>query len=313
MCADQNDNTKNLFDDIFKDHQNIHDLGEFRNRKRVFAEEEIKQEMDRLRLLMHTRNKQQPVTAHYFLRNYYKVAAAVAFLILSLGSLTYFFLTHAGSVVSYATAFSETKRLTLPDGSVVTLNANSELRFINDWTEQQDREVWLEGEAFFNVQKKPASGNAKFIVHTAQLDVEVLGTRFNVNNRRDETQVVLNAGKVKLNLEESANEIYMVPGELVEYSKETKVYKKQKINPEVYTSWRKDLLMLDNRTLKDLAIILEDTYGYQIHFADSGIAEKRFTATIPSGHVEMLFPMLAESFNLEISKKKKHIIMEFKE
>lgn len=311
MCADKKENKKSLFDDIFKDHPNKNDLGEFRNRKRAFAEEEINQETNKLRLLMHASSKQQPVTPHYFLRNYHKTAAAAAFLILS--SLTYFFLSHTGSVVSHATAFSETKRLTLPDNSVVILNANSELTFNKDWTEQQDREVWLEGEAFFNVQKMPASGNAKFIVHTAQLDVEVLGTRFNVNNRRDETQVVLNAGKVKLSLEESADEIYMVPGELVEYSEETKVYKKQKINPEVYTSWRKDLLMLDNRTLKDIAIILEDTYGYQIHFADSGIAEKRFTATIPSGHVEMLFPMLAESFNLEISKKEKHIIMEFKE
>lgn len=85
----------------------------------------------------------------------------------------------------YATQYGEQRVVELPDHSVVSLNANSTLRFRNDWSQANTlREVWLDGEAFFSVQKQEgAAGPAKFIVHTNDLDVEVLGTRFNVSNR----------------------------------------------------------------------------------------------------------------------------------
>src|SRR5579872_616700 len=88
------------------------------------------------------------------------------------------------------TGYGEIKSVLLPDSSVVTLNANSTMRIPEQWTEASGRQVWLEGEAYFQVQKKPATAE-KFVVHTKEVDVEVLGTKFNVNARRERAVVSL--------------------------------------------------------------------------------------------------------------------------
>jgi ferric-dicitrate binding protein FerR (iron transport regulator) len=102
----------------------------------------------------------------------------------------------------------------------VLLNANSQLRTPARWPAGARREVWLEGEAFFQVTKKgaaPGGGTdgARFVVHTGQVDVAVLGTRFNVTNRRGQTTVTLNEGKVKLEEGDLDGAVIMEPGELV--------------------------------------------------------------------------------------------------
>ena len=101
----------------------------------------------------------------------------------------------AQSTSTYVTRYGETQTILLPDSSTVLLNANSRLTLSTDWTDT--REVWLEGEAFFRVRKikritSPASAeHVKFIVRTDRLNVEVLGTEFNVRQRSEKTAVLL--------------------------------------------------------------------------------------------------------------------------
>ncbi len=97
---------------------------------------------------------------------------------------------------TYRTGAGETKNLLLADHSRVTLNANTSLKVSRNWFSGDRREVWLTGEAFFNIQKTP--DRQRFTVHTATLTVEVLGTKFNVTDRRRKTRVVLQEGKVKV-------------------------------------------------------------------------------------------------------------------
>ena len=116
----------------------------------------------------------------------------------------------------YSTTFGEWKTITLPDGSVVELNANSLLTITKHWSENNNRTVWLTGEAFFKVKKIPST-KCKFIVKTKDLKVEILGTSFNVNSRFDQTEVFLEEGKVKLYLGNTKE--YMAPGEFIAFSK----------------------------------------------------------------------------------------------
>jgi len=83
----------------------------------------------------------------------------------------------------YHTAYGETKSVVLPDGSSVVLNANSKLTIASDWNQvDSEREIWLDGEAFFSVIHK--KDNKVFRVKTKEgVSVEVLGTTFNVYNR----------------------------------------------------------------------------------------------------------------------------------
>ncbi|MEK6481304.1 FecR domain-containing protein [Catalinimonas sp. 4WD22] len=235
-----------------------------------------------------------------------KIAAAfIGFLIIS--SLVYLLFQQTGAV-TYQTGYGETLEVTLPDGSEVLLNNNSVLSYDPNWREGGAREVNLEGEAFFSVIH--TLDHQKFRVMTSEeVNVEVLGTRFNVNNRRNTTEVVLNEGKVKVNIqaEQEKQEILMEPGELVAYSRTTQQYRKKLVDTKTRTSWKDRLLTFDSQSLKQIAQILEDNYGYKIVFVSEEISSYTFTGTLPTDKVEALFTMLSKSFDLEIQKEGKKV------
>jgi transmembrane sensor len=158
---------------------------------RVFTDEDTQQAWGALQQTLQLTGKtagQQPILAEAEnrFRIWRRMAAAVALLLLT--GTVYLFVQRYNQEVRYTTGYGNTQKVTLPDGSVVTLNANSTLSFHPRWSSQQPREVWLQGEAFFCVEEKPGGGNAKFRVHTSYLNVEVLGTQFNVKERRGNTQ-----------------------------------------------------------------------------------------------------------------------------
>lgn len=245
-----------------------------------------------------------------FFGQYRNIAAAL--LVLMLATALFIALYLSGE--KYATGYGETKTIVLPDNSVVTLNANSILKYNTGWSEQQVREVWLEGEAFFHVRKRTAlsklSPGAKFIVHTGLMDVEVLGTQFNVNTRRGKAQVVLNSGKVKLNSEIAGkpNSIYMEPGELVELTQGTN-FTKRVVNPTNFSAWKNKQLIFDKTPIVEIAKTLEDTYGWQVTIADAQLSEMTFTSTISAENPEVLLKLLSESFHINISRKGNQVII----
>jgi transmembrane sensor len=149
--------------------------------------------------------------------------AASLLLILCTGIWYYTSKTNSSSHGIYKTGYAKIKKITLPDGSVVTLNANSELKLSANWSDKGERQVWLDGEAYFEVAKKEVT-HQKFIVHTRDIDVEVLGTRFNVNTRHEKSIVSLEEGKIRLTLNNTvkatlktkatAQVLEMKPGEM---------------------------------------------------------------------------------------------------
>lgn len=240
--------------------------------------------------------------------NWYRTAAVFAGLLLI--SAVCFWALPWGSTVRHATRFGETRALTLPDGTAVTLNANSSLEFLSNLSGQGPREVWLDGEAFFEVVKDRSKKNATFIVHTRALDVEVLGTRFNVHNRRGKTQVVLRSGKVSIHLPHGQpRNIVMAPGELVEVSEKENTYLKIPVNPEMYSSWVNKELILDQTPLQDIAHLLEDYYGLQVVMRGEGLPERTLTGRIPTGDLALILKLLSEAFSLNISRQQDTLLI----
>ncbi len=245
-----------------------------------------------------------------------KVAAAAALLVIA-GLAVFNLWQTPAEYITYTTNYGETHQLILPDSSVVMLNANSSVRYPVAWNDTK-REVWLEGEAFFEVTKKlvneESSQKAKFLVHTSQLDVEVLGTAFNVNTRREKTAVVLNHGSVNLNFKnnKAQQNLLMQPGELVEYISPERQLTHVHVDTLMYTSWVTNKLIFKDQTLEEIAIVLEDNFGYEINFADSSIAQEEFTASIAKEDVELLFPMLSRAFDLEMERNQQSINFYYK-
>lgn len=246
----------------------------------------------------------------------YALRGAVAASLL-IGMLWFAFalLENTNASETFATAFNETKTVVLPDQSEVALNANSRLTFDKQWEAGQPREVWLEGEAYFDVQQlyksSTSSEKVKFIVHTGNLDVEVLGTTFNVNFRRGKTQVVLNTGKVALKArwEETGN-ITLEPGDLVELSDNTHVFDKKLVDPEDYSAWRYKKLIFKRTPLAKVAEQFQDYYGVVMLFKEDDISKKQVTGSIPTESMDMFLKVLAESMQLHIIREKDKVWIE---
>lgn len=209
------------------------------------------------------------------------------------------------------TGYGEIKSIILPDSSVVTLNANSSIRIPEDWSDASGRQVWLEGEAYFQVQKKPATV-AKFVVHTRQVDVEVLGTKFNVNVRRERAVVSLEEGKVRLSVHgkdsavlEKGTSMILRPGQVVQID----AAKQAKINDDkdvaAHSSWTRHEFHFDNTPLKEIAGMIEDTYGYKMEVADTSMLNVAISGDVRVRDVEEMTKVLegTSGYNMRIQDK----------
>lgn len=238
---------------------------------------------------------------------WYKVAAAVG------GMLLLFFAYLFNRQMQYeviSTGYGETQEVLLPDSSMVTLNANTEIRYQKNW-EQQEREVWIEGEAFFSVQHK--KNHQKFTVYADKAKVEVVGTEFTVSNRREKTQVVLKEGEVHFWVDEAGKTvkpIKMKPGELVAYSASADTLEQKIVDPLPYSSWTHNELIFEEATLQEILTVLEDSYGYTLQVKDKSVLQKKFTGTVPADEIEILLQGIAQAHHLRVSQKGKTVILE---
>ena len=244
---------------------------------------------------------------------------AAVFIGVSIVAVLAFLLINNTHTVTYATDYGKVRSVPLPDGSTVILNANSRLRVSETWDYDQPREVWLEGEAFFEVQKvfrdSMTNGTAgaapvKFIVHTGQLDVEVLGTQFNVNNRHRETKVVLKSGRVKLSVKsgKKTEEIFMQPGEMVAFNELSNALTKKIVNPDTHAGWKDLKLIFEEATLGEVAQTLEDLYGIQIIFERPALAEEQFTGSVPYNDIGVILEAFTKLYDIGITRDENTII-----
>ena len=234
-------------------------------------------------------------------------AAAMAGLLLT--GIAIWMLLGQNQMTEYTTGNGETRSITLPDSSEVTLNANSYIKFNSEWDEKSPRKVWLDGEAYFSVVH--TANNQKFLVQvTDALQVEVLGTEFNVRERREKTQVVLQEGKVQLTLQSNEDEpqkLSMDPGDLIEFSENDNTLSKKHVNPELYSAWKNNKIIFDKTSLREVSKQLEDIYGVSILIEGDNLANTRLSGAFPTDDLDMILTSLQTIIDIEILKKGEEI------
>jgi transmembrane sensor len=243
------------------------------------------------------------------LRTSYLRYSGIAASILILVSFAVYLFSDQIFYDTYATSYGMTKNILLEDGSEVTLNANSTLKVPKNLVTSQSREVWLEGEGFFSIAKKP--NHVRFLVHTDNLNVEVLGTKFNVNNRRGNTEVVLSEGSVRLTSglhEENDAVLYMKPGDMVSLSPRDTTFRRKVVAPEKYSAWQSNKLVFEDAPLSEVAQKIEDYYGVQIEIQNKAIADRQLTGTLPNNDLGIVLKSLSASHNLSIQREENQII-----
>jgi len=252
--------------------------------------------------------QQRPVRILFSKNSYLRYTGIAASILILISVAAYFF---SGPIFydTYATSYGMTKNILLEDGSEVTLNANSTLKVPKNLMTRQSREVWLEGEGFFSITKRP--NHVRFLVHTDNLKVEVLGTKFNVSNRRGNTDVVLSEGSVRLtsDLHEKDNAVlYMKPGDMVSLAPRDTIFRRKVVAPEKYSAWQSNKLVFEDTPLNEVAQKIEDYYGVQILIEDKTIANRQLTGTLPNNDLGTVLKSLIASHNLNIQREADKII-----
>ena len=247
------------------DHTDYTDTLSARQKTRLERElwQRITDDNDRLRTIGH-----RPIKWVRYLRT--GVAASLLIGVIALS--VYFFRMLPTN--TYRTAFGEIRTLTLPDGSEVTLNGNSSITYAGE------RELWLEGEAYFKVQH--TADHQRFRVHLADtLSIEVVGTQFNVHRRPSGTEVALVEGKIILNNGESR--IEMKPMDVVYLNDRTNggFELSSKANVTSHTAWQQRRLLLDHTSLAELTQTLEDTYGISTKVLQDSVLNRKASGSIP--------------------------------
>jgi ferric-dicitrate binding protein FerR (iron transport regulator) len=205
--------------------------------------------------------------------------------------------------VELKTAFGETLPFTLPDGSKVVLNANSKLTFSENWEKEDLREIWLEGEAFFDVVH--LESHQPFLVYTSNgVEVEVLGTSFSVYDRNKKSQIVLEEGNVSLSLANSdqpREKILMEPGDLVAI--EDDKVEKRKVKAENYASWTENLLILDQTSLAEIIRIAKENFGLEIEVDSNVSLSQTASGSMLLEDSDQFMELTSKIFNISIERK----------
>ncbi len=252
----------------------------------------------------------QRIPVFFLARPIYRVAASVAILtVLGFAIWSNFY---KGSPIIYQTTYGQIRTVELPDGSKVTLNANSRLEIGQVWSDEASREVTLVGEAFFEVAKKPTT-RQKFVVNTPDLAVTVLGTSFNVSDRKQKTRVVLNEGSVTLKLKTdgpaaNSHEVVMQVGDLVEFSKTNQQLVKQKVPTEKFSSWKDHKLIFADTPMSEIAMLIQDSYGLEVELRDERMWERKISGTIPSKNLKILLSSLETILNVKVKQEGQKLV-----
>jgi transmembrane sensor len=239
-------------------------------------------------------------------------------------TINYFTNTSEKTEKFFETAYGEKKNIQLPDGTNVTLNAGSNIR-IKDKFNVGVRDIYLEGEAFFEVKHDSLR---PFIVHTAAMDVKALGTSFNVKAYLDDksTETSLITGVIEVTLKEDNNsKTTLYPNQKIEWRRPNESITDIEINPAKKVSvvikrdsiarkllainpsdireisWKENKLVFEDEEFGDIAKLLERWYGAKIIFKDEALVKYRFTGIFKNEDLTKVLDFLKESKNFNYS------------
>ena len=194
-------------------------------------------------------------------------AATWLLLVMGIGALLYIYRTkpQAAGLSTVATRSGERKRIDLGDGSVVWLNAASQLQY-PDRFDPDIREVTLEGEAFFEVAK---DADRPFVIRSGELKTTVLGTSFNIRAyKEDKTlSVAVVTGKVRVTAPDLRSEVHLVPDQQAVFDKkERRLNKNDQVSASGLASWKEGLFQFRNTTFSEVTAILQRSYNVRITY-----------------------------------------------
>jgi transmembrane sensor len=258
------------------------------------TEAEMQMAQNQLMQRVHTWQEEMPPTRKSLWPHWWWVSACMLLMV------GYFIKnTFSRKIPDTFSSISTIRQITLSDSTRISLNAGSTIRISNFEDPESDREVWLEGEAYFDVAH--TSNHRKFIVHSGDMDVEVLGTQFNIRKGQEKTEVMLETGQVRLTTGSTGTHT-MKPGEMVQYSAITKKLTMQEVNPETYTSWKDADIIFENADAEEITRVLREVFKLKVILEGSHDLGQ-FNGTFSSKDPEVLLRALEKTYDGHIHRQ----------
>lgn len=232
------------------------------------------------------------------------IAASIAFL-LTLG-IWFSSQYNQQEWIEVQTALNETMSIELPDGSSVSLNENSTLSYPESF-QHDSREVRLNGEAFFEVQKAEGKRFTVFAQHTV---TEVIGTAFYLRAYpEEEVKVQVTEGKVAFASVETEEAVFLTSGEEAVLGKNLANPVKQEIKDPNFQAWQSKKLVFNNTELDQLVRRLEQYFDTPIFIQNTDLRNCRFTVSFENPELEETLEIISITGNLTVDKKEgKYVI-----
>ncbi len=200
-------------------------------------------------------------------------------------------------------------QLVLADGTKVWLNAGSSLRFPVAFS-KESREVYLEGEAYFDVTKN----GAHFTVHSGAIDVAVLGTEFNVSaySVDEEITTTLVEGIVSIkNKNNEKEEKILQPNDQATFNLSDKQLNIEQVNTSYFTSWMQGKIEFNNENLSEVMKRLSRWYNFEYQFKNEAAKDYHFTARLDHNEkITSILEMLELTTDVKFSYHKGKVIIQ---
>lgn len=241
--------------------------------------------------------------------------AAVAIVLLGLITVTAYWQgsrqiqSNFSDIVVEAPLGSKTK-LTLPDGSTVWLNAGSKMVYSQGFG-VSDRRLAFQGEGYFEVEK---NDEMPFLVQTHDVNVTVVGTKFNFRNYPEDEEAVVELLEGKVALENQLKEEavrYLPPNEKMVLHKATGEMDITSAKVKEATLWTENILLFDEDLLPDIVRELERSYHVQIEIENEDLKQTRFYGQFNQleQNIYEVLDMLSETGKLKYHEEGKVIYL----
>lgn len=196
----------------------------------------------------------------------------------------------------------------LPDGTKIQLNAESSLAYKQNYG-LTERTINFRGEGYFEVAKDRA---IPFVVHTKDLDIEVLGTVFNIYSYEEEdiVELALLTGKVKVStIISPVQTVFLKPNEKVVFNKSAGSLEVKGTDNRFETAWLKGNLVFRSTPMREVIKKIERKYGIPIHLNDPAIEKDLFTGSLNGEQISDVMKLLQThyAFSYKISDKEVYL------
>ena len=205
-----------------------------------------------------------------------------------------------------STSNNEYKNIKLPDGSIVFLNSGSSIKFLvksegeNRAFNNGERKITLSGEAFFSVTKN----KNPFIITTENAKITVLGTKFDVLSRGENTRVVVKEGKVSFSPKNIKDKgIYLTKDQLSTISKNSEPTVPNEVDAGYFLGWMKGNLVFYRTPVKEIVRDLEKRYNINISFKADSLSNNTLTGSFKNNNADSAVSMVCVALGLDFEKQ----------